>query len=221
MNFFSEPVLSLKWNRRSQLGLHSEIQPLEGPVCPSCLPKPRSNSTGLRLQLTLTLLFLCFFCFVLFFVVFFFFLNPQLWCDFDKSIPLKNLTFNSSAVFTDICSYPEVFIHELPSERLGLRHLHQLRIGRTGWGALDMLALQGPVCPPLPLPPPFLLLPLFCPPFSPYICCFSSVSFLISSASLYHLSYSSSSSPFFFTSSSVHALLSFASPSFSFPPNSS
>ncbi|XP_020730921.2 adenylate cyclase type 8 isoform X1 [Odocoileus virginianus] len=33
-----------------------------------------------------------------------------LWCDFDKSIPLKNLTFNSSAVFTDICSYPEYFI---------------------------------------------------------------------------------------------------------------
>ncbi|XP_047639193.1 adenylate cyclase type 8 isoform X3 [Phacochoerus africanus] len=33
-----------------------------------------------------------------------------LWCDFDKSIPLKNLTFNSSAVFTDICSYPEYFV---------------------------------------------------------------------------------------------------------------
>ncbi|XP_077023791.1 adenylate cyclase type 8 isoform X4 [Tamandua tetradactyla] len=33
-----------------------------------------------------------------------------LWCDFDKSIPLKNLTFNSSAGFTDICSYPEYFV---------------------------------------------------------------------------------------------------------------
>ncbi|XP_047381827.1 adenylate cyclase type 8 isoform X3 [Sciurus carolinensis] len=33
-----------------------------------------------------------------------------LWCDFAKSIPLKNLTFNSSAVFTDICSYPEYFV---------------------------------------------------------------------------------------------------------------
>ncbi|XP_025778382.1 adenylate cyclase type 8 [Puma concolor] len=33
-----------------------------------------------------------------------------LWCDFDKSIPLKNLTFNSSAVFTDICSCPEYFV---------------------------------------------------------------------------------------------------------------
>ncbi|XP_054983662.1 adenylate cyclase type 8 isoform X3 [Sorex araneus] len=33
-----------------------------------------------------------------------------LWCDFDKSIPLKNLTFNSSAVFTDICSYPEYIV---------------------------------------------------------------------------------------------------------------
>ncbi|KAB0371804.1 hypothetical protein FD755_016742, partial [Muntiacus reevesi] len=36
--------------------------------------------------------------------------KQNLWCDFDKSIPLKNLTFNSSAVFTDICSYPEYFI---------------------------------------------------------------------------------------------------------------
>ncbi|XP_029425404.1 adenylate cyclase type 8 isoform X3 [Nannospalax galili] len=33
-----------------------------------------------------------------------------LWCDFDKSISLKNLTFNSSAGFTDICSYPEYFV---------------------------------------------------------------------------------------------------------------
>ncbi|XP_007488404.1 adenylate cyclase type 8 isoform X1 [Monodelphis domestica] len=33
-----------------------------------------------------------------------------LWCDFDKSIPLKNQTSNSSAVFTDICSYPEYFV---------------------------------------------------------------------------------------------------------------
>ncbi|XP_074121568.1 adenylate cyclase type 8 isoform X2 [Sminthopsis crassicaudata] len=33
-----------------------------------------------------------------------------LWCDFDKSIPLKNQTYNSSAVFTDICSYPEYFV---------------------------------------------------------------------------------------------------------------
>ncbi|XP_072459160.1 adenylate cyclase type 8 isoform X1 [Notamacropus eugenii] len=33
-----------------------------------------------------------------------------LWCDFDKSIPLKNQTSNSSAVLTDICSYPEYFV---------------------------------------------------------------------------------------------------------------
>ncbi|XP_043833936.1 adenylate cyclase type 8 isoform X2 [Dromiciops gliroides] len=33
-----------------------------------------------------------------------------LWCDFDKSIPLKNQTSNSSVVFTDICSYPEYFV---------------------------------------------------------------------------------------------------------------
>lgn len=96
-----------------------------GPGCSRHLPKPKSGSRGLRLQLILTLLFLCFF-FCLFLVVLFF-LNPQLWCDFDKSIPLKNLTFNSSAVFTDICSYPEVFIHELPLARLGLRYLHSSR----------------------------------------------------------------------------------------------
>ncbi|KAK2508770.1 hypothetical protein MC885_021055 [Smutsia gigantea] len=47
-----------------------------------------------------------------------------LWCDFDKSIPLKNLTFNSSAVFTDICSYPEVFIRELPWASLGPRNTY-------------------------------------------------------------------------------------------------
>uniref|UniRef100_A0A8B9P9Q0 adenylate cyclase n=1 Tax=Apteryx owenii TaxID=8824 RepID=A0A8B9P9Q0_APTOW len=33
-----------------------------------------------------------------------------LWCDFDKPLPLKNQTFNSSASFTDICSYPEYFV---------------------------------------------------------------------------------------------------------------
>ncbi|XP_013052805.3 adenylate cyclase type 8 isoform X1 [Anser cygnoides] len=34
-----------------------------------------------------------------------------LWCDFDKPVPLKNQTFNnSSASFTDICSYPEYFV---------------------------------------------------------------------------------------------------------------
>ncbi|XP_029447901.1 adenylate cyclase type 8 isoform X2 [Rhinatrema bivittatum] len=33
-----------------------------------------------------------------------------LWCDFDKSIALKNQTFNSSALFTDICFYPEYFV---------------------------------------------------------------------------------------------------------------
>ncbi|XP_040403120.1 adenylate cyclase type 8 isoform X2 [Cygnus olor] len=34
-----------------------------------------------------------------------------LWCDFDKPVPLKNQTFNnSSAPFTDICSYPEYFV---------------------------------------------------------------------------------------------------------------
>ncbi|XP_052560212.1 adenylate cyclase type 8 isoform X1 [Tympanuchus pallidicinctus] len=33
-----------------------------------------------------------------------------LWCDFDKSVPLKNQTFNSSASFSDICSYPEYFV---------------------------------------------------------------------------------------------------------------
>lgn len=73
----------------------------------------------------------CCSCVFLFFVVvlLFFFFNPQLWCDFDKSIPLKNLTFNSSAVFTDICSYPEVFICKLPVVRG--EHLHQLR--STHW----------------------------------------------------------------------------------------
>lgn len=70
----------------------------------------------------------CCSCVFLFFVVVFLlllFFNPQLWCDFDKSIPLKNLTFNSSAVFTDICSYPEVFICKFPVVRG--EHLHQLR----------------------------------------------------------------------------------------------
>ncbi|XP_040210911.1 adenylate cyclase type 8 isoform X2 [Rana temporaria] len=33
-----------------------------------------------------------------------------LWCDFDKSITSKNLTFNSSASGTDICFYPEYFV---------------------------------------------------------------------------------------------------------------
>ncbi|XP_064298150.1 adenylate cyclase type 8 isoform X2 [Phalacrocorax carbo] len=33
-----------------------------------------------------------------------------LWCDFDKPVALKNETFNSSASFTDICSYPEYFV---------------------------------------------------------------------------------------------------------------
>ncbi|XP_051467851.1 adenylate cyclase type 8 isoform X2 [Apus apus] len=33
-----------------------------------------------------------------------------LWCDFDKPVALKNQTFNSSASFTDICSYPEYFV---------------------------------------------------------------------------------------------------------------
>ncbi|XP_071594496.1 adenylate cyclase type 8 isoform X2 [Heliangelus exortis] len=33
-----------------------------------------------------------------------------LWCDFDKPVVLKNQTFNSSASFTDICSYPEYFV---------------------------------------------------------------------------------------------------------------
>ncbi|XP_004940099.1 adenylate cyclase type 8 isoform X2 [Gallus gallus] len=33
-----------------------------------------------------------------------------LWCDFDKPVPLKNQTFNSSASFSDICSYPEYFV---------------------------------------------------------------------------------------------------------------
>ncbi|NXL90197.1 ADCY8 cyclase, partial [Alectura lathami] len=33
-----------------------------------------------------------------------------LWCDFDKPVTLKNQTFNSSASFSDICSYPEYFV---------------------------------------------------------------------------------------------------------------
>ncbi|XP_075776250.1 adenylate cyclase type 8 isoform X2 [Pelodiscus sinensis] len=33
-----------------------------------------------------------------------------LWCDFDKPVPFKNQTFNSSESFTDICSYPEYFV---------------------------------------------------------------------------------------------------------------
>lgn len=90
-----------------------------------------------------------------------FFFNPQLWCDFDKSIPLKNLTFNSSAVFTDICSYPEVFIHKLPWARPGLRSLHQLHISTTGRRASE--STQRPVsffCLFLLLPSPFLFFPL-------------------------------------------------------------
>ncbi|KAJ6663145.1 hypothetical protein lerEdw1_010738 [Lerista edwardsae] len=31
-----------------------------------------------------------------------------LWCDFDKPMPFKNQTFNSSVSFADICSYPEL-----------------------------------------------------------------------------------------------------------------
>lgn len=88
------------------------------------------------------------------------FFNPQLWCDFDKSIPLKNLTFNSSAVFTDICSYPEVFIHKLPLARLGPGYRHQLHISRTGRRA--SASTQRPVS-------SFCLFLLFssslCPPF--------------------------------------------------------
>ncbi|EMP31720.1 Adenylate cyclase type 8, partial [Chelonia mydas] len=37
-------------------------------------------------------------------------LEHKLWCDFDKPIPFKNQTFNSSESFTDICSYPEYFV---------------------------------------------------------------------------------------------------------------
>ncbi|XP_060099195.1 adenylate cyclase type 8 isoform X2 [Heteronotia binoei] len=33
-----------------------------------------------------------------------------LWCDFDKRMPFENQTFNSSASFADICSYPEYFV---------------------------------------------------------------------------------------------------------------
>ncbi|XP_026559458.1 adenylate cyclase type 8 isoform X3 [Pseudonaja textilis] len=33
-----------------------------------------------------------------------------LWCDLDKQLPFKNVTFNSSVYFTDICSYPEYFV---------------------------------------------------------------------------------------------------------------
>ncbi|XP_060133595.1 adenylate cyclase type 8 isoform X2 [Zootoca vivipara] len=33
-----------------------------------------------------------------------------LWCDFDKPMPYKNQTFNSSVYFTDLCSYPEYFV---------------------------------------------------------------------------------------------------------------
>ncbi|XP_066479774.1 adenylate cyclase type 8 [Tiliqua scincoides] len=33
-----------------------------------------------------------------------------LWCDFDKPMPFKNQTFNSSVSFADICSYPEYFV---------------------------------------------------------------------------------------------------------------
>nr|XP_056710225.1 adenylate cyclase type 8 isoform X2 [Euleptes europaea] len=33
-----------------------------------------------------------------------------LWCDFDKRTPFENQTSNSSASFTDICSYPEYFV---------------------------------------------------------------------------------------------------------------
>uniref|UniRef100_A0A8V0XQQ8 Adenylate cyclase type 8 n=1 Tax=Gallus gallus TaxID=9031 RepID=A0A8V0XQQ8_CHICK len=36
--------------------------------------------------------------------------KQNLWCDFDKPVPLKNQTFNSSASFSDICSYPEYFV---------------------------------------------------------------------------------------------------------------
>uniref|UniRef100_A0ABM5GCS3 adenylate cyclase n=1 Tax=Pogona vitticeps TaxID=103695 RepID=A0ABM5GCS3_9SAUR len=33
-----------------------------------------------------------------------------LWCDFDQPVAFKNQTFNSSAYFPDICSYPEYFV---------------------------------------------------------------------------------------------------------------
>ncbi|XP_038616364.1 adenylate cyclase type 8 isoform X1 [Tachyglossus aculeatus] len=33
-----------------------------------------------------------------------------LWCDLDKTILMKNQTFNSSVSFSDICSYPEYFV---------------------------------------------------------------------------------------------------------------
>ncbi|XP_033011759.1 adenylate cyclase type 8 isoform X2 [Lacerta agilis] len=33
-----------------------------------------------------------------------------LWCDFDKPMPFKNQTFNSSVNLTDLCSYPEYFV---------------------------------------------------------------------------------------------------------------
>ncbi|XP_021154535.2 adenylate cyclase type 8 isoform X2 [Columba livia] len=33
-----------------------------------------------------------------------------LWCDLEKPVALKNQTFNSSASFPDICSYPEYFV---------------------------------------------------------------------------------------------------------------
>nr|XP_028591976.1 adenylate cyclase type 8 isoform X2 [Podarcis muralis] len=33
-----------------------------------------------------------------------------LWCDFDKPMPFKNQTFNSSVYLTDLCSYPEYFV---------------------------------------------------------------------------------------------------------------
>lgn len=91
----------------------------------------------------------------LFFSVVLFFCNPQLWCDFDKSIPLKNLTFNSSAVFTDICSYPEVFIHKLPLP--GPAWLRQLQTRRRPKG----LGKHPEACAPLPLPFLLLLLSAF------------------------------------------------------------
>lgn len=97
-----------------------------------CQAEPRKLTTPFP-ALTLTWCSCGFFGFLL---LFFFFFNPQLWCDFDKSIPLKNLTFNSSAVFTDICSYPEVFIPELPWASLGPRYLPQLQTSRTGRRAL-------------------------------------------------------------------------------------
>lgn len=122
---FSEPVLIFLNKRGERNGcLPPGRQAPQGPPTPGFGWKPAALA---HCPPPNTRTDCCSCVFLFFVVVLLFFFNPQLWCDFDKSIPLKNLTFNSSAVFTDICSYPEVFICKFPVLTGGHEHLHQRR----------------------------------------------------------------------------------------------